>query len=280
MDYYELTVECNSTEHPIVEALLEVNLIKGWTEEDTKSGKKLIFYLPQDITGEERIKSISKELSKEGLSLLQTILKGEEWEHTWKKNFKTRQLEKIIVTPPWLPYTPKDGEYVIEIEPGMAFGTGDHATTALCILLLQHYQKKGQSMLDLGTGSGILAMASKLLGAQKVVGIDNDSIAVTEAIENLKKNNLYGKVDITLGNAHEEIKGDYDVICANLFLHQVESILKSGIPYLKNGGIFIGSGITSEQREKAEKCVIESGFELLEVRQEGMWIAFAATESR
>ena len=275
MDYYTLTIECDIEKHPKIEAILEMNFISSWTEEDTDNGKKLTFYLPQDETGYERIKTISQELKKEELLLGQNILKGEEWEHTWKKNFKTRKLENIVVTPPWLPYTPKDGEYVIEIEPGMAFGTGDHATTALCILLLQKYQKQTCSMLDLGTGSGILAMASKLLGANTVVGIDNDPIAVTEANENLRKNNLEGKVRIELGNAHEEIKGEYDIICANLFLHQVQSILKTDIPYLKKGGVFIGSGITLEQKKEAEQCISDSGFELLEIANEGLWIAFA-----
>ncbi len=276
MNYYTLTVTSSTEQLPIVEAILELNLISGWTEETAGAEKVITFYLPQDNSGSERIKSISGSLKTNGLELSQTELLGEEWEHTWKKNFKTRKLENIVVTPPWLEYKPSGEEKVIIIEPGMAFGTGDHATTALCILLLQKYQKPGDSVIDLGTGSGILAMASHLLGAADVMGIDNDSVAVTEALENLRKMNLSEKVRIELGNAHEEIKGIYDVVCANLFLHQVESILKTKAPFLKTGGIFIGSGITAEQSEAAVRAIEENGFELIEIAKENLWIAFAA----
>ena len=278
MDYYVIKLECKNENYPIAQAILEFNLITGWTEEDTVSGKQITFYLPKDEAGKTKLDEISKRLISEKIDFSEDILKGEDWEHTWKLNFKTRKLENIIVTPSWLPYSPKDDEKIIEIEPGMAFGTGDHATTALCILLLQKYQITNANMLDLGTGSGILAMASSLIGGGTVIGIDNDSIAVTEANQNLIKNKLEDKITIKLGNAFEEISGEFDMVCANLFLHQVESLLKSNMPFLKQEGIFIGSGITAEQKPLAEKAISESNFELLEIIQEGLWIAFAAVK--
>ncbi len=276
MDYYTLVVECPINKCAPTEAILLLNFISGWSDENISTGKRFTFFLPYDKTGEERLKAIKEQLKSENLSLTETILKGEAWEETWKKNFKTRKIEEIVVTPPWEPYTPKGKEQVIVIEPGMAFGTGDHATTALCIKLLQKFTKQGNKVLDLGTGSGILAMTASLLGSGETLGIDNDSIAVAEAIENTKKMKLEDKVQIELRDAHESIAGEYDIICANLFMHQIDNILKSKVPFLKKGGIFIGSGITAEQSEFAQKSIDENGFESLEFLTENNWIAFAA----
>lgn len=275
-DYTRVTITASLQDACIAEAALSVSRVSGWLEESEGEKKVLTFYLPIDESGEKKLESVMEELKGCPCSIDKGVLKGIDWENDWKKNFKAKKIKDIIVTPPWDPVEPSEGEQVIVIEPGMAFGTGDHATTSLCIELTQKYAKNGSSYLDLGTGSAILSMAAALCGAGRITGIDNDPVAVAEAKSNLVRMNLSDRIEIIEGDAEEELSGQYDVVAANLFLHQVSNIISGGLPFLKDGGVFIGSGITVDQRPAAEEAVKNSCLEMIEVREEGLWIAFAA----
>lgn len=279
MDYNSTEIMAAAADKAAVEGILQRNYIGGWIDDSSDACTRLRFYLPQDSAGESLLKTILKETEEQvpEARITGSVLKSEDWEHTWKRNFTTKKLGSIVVTPPWENYEPESGEQAIVIEPGMAFGTGDHATTSLCILLIQKYLNSGDSLVDLGTGSAILAMAASLLGAGKILAVDNDPVATAEASENLKKMNLAGKnIEIVTGDATEKIEGLFDMAAANLFLNQVSAILSEGCPCLKPGGIFIGSGITLAQKPQAEAAVKSAGFTLMEMMEEGQWIAFAA----
>ena len=277
MDYTTIKIETSTKDSCIIEEFLYLTGISGWLEEENGDKKAITFYLPQDESGELKLKIISESLKNIDSKTNKTILKAEDWENDWKKNFKAIKIGKIIITPPWESPKAEKGEKIIIIEPGMAFGTGDHATTSSCIELIQKYLKKDMSMIDLGTGSAILSMVGALIGGKKITGIDNDPIATTEAKRNLERMNLTKEIQIITGDAMTDVEGQYDLAVANLFLHQVKDIIKSDLPYLKKDGLFIGSGITIDQEEEAKKAVDESeNFEMIEVLEKGLWIAFVA----
>lgn len=278
MDYNKATITAAEKNIEAIEAALTLSQINGWEETGKNGTVEIIFYFTQDTCGEEKFNSAIERLKEiPNVKINRSVLKGEDWENGWKKNFKPKKIGKIIVTPPWEHPTSKLDEHIISIEPGMAFGTGEHATTSLCIELIQKYIKKGWNMIDLGTGSAILSMTGALLGANRTVGIDNDPEAAAEASENIKKMRLSDKINIIIGDAQKDVEGTFDIAAANLFLCQVISLIRDGLPFLNKEGIFIGSGITSDQTQEIETAINQSGFlKLLEIKREGLWIAFAA----
>ncbi len=279
-DYTQITITAPEESSCIVEAALTLNRVSGWMDETANGLRRTTFYVPMDESGRAKAGAVIDALrGHDEISHETGVLKGADWENDWKKNFKPKKIGGIIVTPPWENPVAENGEKIIVIEPGMAFGTGDHATTSLCIELTQKYVQKGFSFLDLGTGSAILSMTAALAGAGRTTGIDNDPVAVAEARKNLERMGLQDRIEILEGDAEKETAGEYDVTAANLFLHQVSNILSSGLPFLKKGGVFIGSGITVDQRPAAEEAVRNSVLEMLEVREEGLWIAFAARKT-
>lgn len=277
MDYTTIKIETSIKDSCITEEFLYLAGISGWLEEENGDKKTITIYLPQDESGELKFKTISEGLKNIESKTDKTILKAEDWENDWKKNFKALKIGKIIITPPWENPIAENDEKIITIEPGMAFGTGDHATTSSCIELIQKHLKKDMSMIDLGTGSAILSMVGALIGGKRITGIDNDPIATTEAKRNIERMNLSKEIEIITGDAMTDVHDQYELAVANLFLYQVKDIIKSGLPCLKKGGIFIGSGITIDQEEEAKEAVDRSeNFEMIEVLEKGLWIAFAA----
>lgn len=201
-----------------------------------------------------------------------------EWKDRWKEFFKpTRVTENIVVKPTWETYTPKAGDIVLAIDPGMAFGTGTHETTALALKFLQKYLRAGDAVLDVGTGSGILSIAAAKCGASAVCGIDIDEDAVRVANENLALNGIAKKIawaqqgDLTAG---VDFQGD--LVVANLLAHLVIALSAPVRRNLKRGGIFISSGILDTKAAEVEHHLQNCGFTILETARDGEWCAIAA----
>ena len=167
----------------------------------------------------------------------------EDWANTWKQYYKPSKVgEKIVVKPIWEEYEAKDGELVVDLDPGMAFGTGTHETTRMCIQALERYVKEESTVFDVGCGSGILAIAAAKLGAKLAVGVDLDPVAVESSIENVGYNNL-NNIEILHGNLVEVIDGKADIVVANI-LAEIICILTDDVKrVLKDGGTFITSVI-------------------------------------
>jgi ribosomal protein L11 methyltransferase len=270
-DYLQVEITASAALHPYIEHLLLDHQIHGWV--DHEGGPT--FYLPDGEEGRTILGDLEEHLPA-GASMATSLLNGEEWEHSWKKYFKLQKIGSFVIKPTWEAYEPSPREIVIEMDPGMAFGTGDHPTTALCLELLLHYMKKGCRVLDLGTGSGILAIAAAYLEAGEVVGLDNDPLALKVARENLERLHLTHAVKLLHDDAETFNAGSFDIITANIFLRENLSIIRSGIPFLKKGGIFIGSGITVDQMKDAEEALADSALRLLGVHRRELWGAFAA----
>lgn len=200
----------------------------------------------------------------------------EDWANTWKQYYKPSKVgEKIVVKPIWEEYEAKDGELVVDLDPGMAFGTGTHETTRMCIQALERYVKEESTVFDVGCGSGILAIAAAKLGAKLAVGVDLDPVAVESSIENVGYNNLKN-IEILHGNLVEVIDGKADIVVANI-LAEIICILTDDVKrVLKDGGVFITSGIIHDRVDMVCEKLEATGFEVIEKNRDGEWNCIVA----
>ena len=203
-----------------------------------------------------------------------------EWKDRWKEFFKpTRITERLVVKPSWEKYESADGELVIEIDPGMAFGTGTHETTSLCMKLMEKYMGVGSEsikVMDVGCGSGILSIAAALLGSKQILGVEIDEDAVNVARENAELNGVSDQVNVIQGDLTKGIDFRADLIVANLMADLVMMLAESAGEHLYDNGIFISSGILMEKKEKVALAIENAGFVLEEIAEDGEWCAIAA----
>ena len=204
------------------------------------------------------------------------------WSEAWKAFFWPEQLtDHITVKPTWRPYHPRSGEIVVQIDPGMAFGTGTHPTTAMCVQLIETHLKKGQSFLDIGTGSGILMAVAAKLGAGSLYGIDNDDIAIEIAARNLAVNHVSRHLfKLEIGNLTETVSKRYDMIAANLLIKEVLVLLNDIPKKLAPHGIFICSGLLEKQYELFEVTMKRTGWKIIEILNKNEWIAIASRRKK
>jgi ribosomal protein L11 methyltransferase len=209
----------------------------------------------------------------------------EDWAESWKEFFHvTKITPNIIIKPEWREYKIENNEIVIELDPGMAFGTGTHPTTALCIIMIEQYLKPGQSFLDIGTGSGILMITAAKLGAKHLLGIDNDEVAVNVAKKNLKKNNINHDIfEISL-NTLEDLNRPFDatgfdIICANILAHVIIDIMPKIKSRLNPGGIAILSGIIKKKEKLVLSSISENKLALIDIQYQEEWVAISVKKS-
>jgi ribosomal protein L11 methyltransferase len=204
------------------------------------------------------------------------------WAENWKRFFKPVQItSRFVVKPPWSRAKPKRGQISINITPGMAFGTGTHATTKLCIQALgQRLRRRGLSVLDVGTGSGILSIVAARLGAGEVWGTDIDEVAIENARENVKQNAISGIVRMRKGRVGG-IRKRFDVVVANIDLRNLKRMRWSFIHHLKSQGFLILSGVLEEDRERLRQHYMDTGhFQWAKVIQEGGWVCLTFRKVR
>ena len=200
----------------------------------------------------------------------------EDWANNWKKYYKPTKIgERIVVKPIWEKYDAKENELVLELDPGMAFGTGTHETTRMCIQALDKYVKEDSTIFDVGCGSGILAIAAAKLGAKKAIGVDLDPVAVESANENVGLNNL-NNIEILYGNLVEVIDGKADIVVANIIAEVICILTEDVKRVLKKDGYFITSGIIHDRVDMVTKKLEEVGFEVLEINKDGEWNCIVA----
>lgn len=198
-----------------------------------------------------------------------------DWNENWKKYFHTIEIgEKLAVVPSWEKYQNSQNRTVLSIDPGAAFGTGTHATTSLCLEALQHFVNSHTTMLDIGCGSGILALASVLLGAKNAVGVDIDAQSVKTAKENAQINRIEDKTEFFVGDLAEKVSGKYDVICANIVADVIIRLLPDAKKYMKDDAVLIISGIIDIRKDDVLPAVAENGFTVIEEHYKDNWCAF------
>lgn len=202
----------------------------------------------------------------------------EEWATAWKKYYHPVKIsERFTIVPTWEEYEPvSSDELIIELDPGMAFGTGTHPTTVLCIQALEKMVKKGDKIVDVGTGSGVLSIAAALLGASHIEALDLDEVAVRSAIENVELNKVQEIINVSQNNLLDGINEQQDLVVANILAEVIMSFTDDVATALKPGGIFISSGIISQKKDDVKDALIKSGFEIMETMLMEDWVAFIA----
>ena len=183
--------------------------------------------------------------------------------------------EKLLIRPLWEEAYDADGRIVLNIEPGLAFGTGSHPTTKLCLETLEKYIDHNSTVLDIGCGSGILSIASLLLGAKSAFGVDIDKLAVKTAIENAKENGFeFPKFDAVNGNLSDKVSGKYSVVVANIVADIIMEFNKEVADFMDDGGIYITGGIIDIRKEEVIESFKENGFEIIANYEEKGWNVF------
>lgn len=197
-----------------------------------------------------------------------------DWANEWKQYFHTTKIgSQIVIKPDWESYTPTAEEKVIELDPGMAFGTGTHATTRMCIERLEELVTPNIDVYDVGTGSGILAMTAALMGARSIHAIDIDGKAVEVAKENIAKNHLSNRITVKKGNLLDDADEKADLIVANIIADIIITLLPDAFKKLRQGGLFLASGVIKERLCDVEKAARQHGFTVLDVKNRAGWTA-------
>ncbi|MGL5820642.1 MAG: 50S ribosomal protein L11 methyltransferase [Sarcina sp.] len=248
----------------------ECAVVKGYFAE-TDNIDEILSFVKEKV---EEIRSWGIDVGRG--EVLTKAMKEEDWANNWKQYYKPTHIgENIVIKPTWEAYDIKDNEMVIELDPGMAFGTGTHETTRLCALALEKYVKEDSVVFDIGTGSGILALIASKLNAKYALGVDLDPVAVESAKENVALNDV-SNIEIVYGDLVEVVEGKADIVVANI-LAEIVCILTDDVKkVLKQDGLFISSGIIHERKQMVLDKLEEQGFEVIEATVEGEWNCIVA----
>ncbi|PKM89717.1 MAG: 50S ribosomal protein L11 methyltransferase [Firmicutes bacterium HGW-Firmicutes-12] len=285
MEWQEISVK---TEPEAVEAVSEVFHelgAGGVVIEDKDTHKQLNSivkgYLPVNEDLSEKLENlktelgeIARRLEKKPYEIIQILMDEEDWANSWKVHFKPLKIgNKIVIRPTWEPYTAVGEEIVLDLDPGMAFGTGSHASTSLCIRYLEKYIKPDMLVLDVGTGTGILAMCAARLGAKEVLAVDYDPVAVRVAQENIGLNGLSNVVKTAQHDLLKGVELKADLLVANIIADVILKLLPQAEKCLQKRGILIASGIIGERKDEIIEAAVRFNYQLLEEKDEEDWTA-------
>lgn len=233
-------------------------------------------YISPEENPQEAISFIEDRLSAENIEYKIELdnCAREDWENNWKQYFKPIKVgNKLLIRPVWIDDYDADGRVVLNLEPGIAFGTGTHETTRLCLEALENYITSDIHMLDVGCGSGILSVAGMLFGAKDVIGVDIDKLAVKVAIENGKLNGLsYPTYNMIVGNLIDRVKGKFGVVTANIVADAIIMLTPDIKKFLSDDAVYIVSGIIDIREDEVISCLYENGFEIINRRTENGWV--------
>ncbi len=234
-------------------------------------------YINEDDNALEAIQFIKERLTAEKIeySIETDMVNDSDWTDNWKKFFKVTEIgQKLVIVPSWEKYQNNNGRAELYIDPGAAFGTGTHATTRMCLELLEINVKPDNTLLDIGCGSGILSIAGVLLGAKSATGVDIDTTAIKVSKENAEKNNILDKTEFIKGDLCDKISGKYDIICANIVADAIISLSSVVHRFMKEDSLFLCSGIINIRAEETEKALIDNGYQIVEHLTTENWNAY------
>ena len=251
-------------------------LVKGYLNDD-------VFFLDKLLFIKERIQwLLGKDFGLDlgSLEIALTNVCEEDWAHNWKKYYKPIKVsDRVVIKPTWEEYTEKPGEHILELDPGMAFGTGTHETTMLCIRAIDKYIKPGMSVVDIGCGTGVLAIAALLLGADKATAIDLDSNAVKIASENALLNKVADRMEVIHGNLLDKIHSKYDIVVANIIADIVINLSEFIQDFMNPEGVFISSGIILDRLEDVTTAIETAGLEIIHKETMGEWAVVVSRQN-
>ena len=269
-DYRELEKEAWEIAH--------IDLIDEELLEKDRTKAIVHVYISPEENPAEAVAFLRERYSAEGIEneIDLNQCKNEDWENNWKQYFHPIPVgEKLLIRPTWEDEFEAGDRKVLNIEPGLAFGTGSHETTRLCLETLEKHIHEGTTVLDIGCGSGILSIASLLLGAEKAVGVDIDALAVKTAIENGEVNNFREpEYTILQGNLTDKVNGKFDVVVANIVADVIIMFCKDVASFMKDDALFITSGIIDTREQDVIDAFNKYGFEIKARHTKGGWVCF------
>jgi ribosomal protein L11 methyltransferase len=282
MRWVKMAVRTNPAALEAVSAAMEALGTGGTLFEP---GPTAIGYLPADDRFEpawEALRIALSEMPASGLDpepgdITLTFVEDEDWATAWKAHYRPIAVtDRLSIVPTWEEYAPRPDERVIRLDPGMAFGTGGHATTRLCLRSLDALLQGGEVVADIGTGSGVLAIGAVLLGAARVDAVDTDPVAVTAARENVEVNGMTDTITLHTGDRLAGLPGPYDVVVANILPNVVSILAGSAYRSLKEGGAYLVSGLTLPYEEDVVAALTDAGFTVERRLEEERWLAITA----
>ena len=259
-EIYELNPEDYPDEGVIVKAYLTVNSFLNETIDEIKEAINNLIHYQIDI-------------GKNNISICE--VNEEDWATAWKKYYHPVKIsERFTIVPTWEEYVPvQSDELIIELDPGMAFGTGTHPTTVMCIQALERTVKQHDKIVDVGTGSGVLSIAAAMLGASQVNALDLDIVAVESARQNIILNKVADIVSVSQSNLLDGVESGADIVVANILAEVILRFTDDAAAVVKQGGFFIVSGIIQQKKQIVKEAMIEAGFTINELIEMEDWVA-------
>lgn len=245
---------------------------------DNGQGGENLAAIRQEVN---RLKALDKDGDWGRLDCELSGIREEDWAFGWKKYYHAAKVgDKLVICPSWEEYEPADGEVVVKLDPGMAFGTGTHESTRLCMRLMEKYVTTRKKVLDLGCGSGILAISAVLLGAQSALGLDIDETSVAVATENAKLNNVSKKCRFVKDNLGNKINGSYGLIFTNIVADVIIEYVHHIISNLGDYGVVLFSGIIDTREQDVLDALAEAGLGVLERETDGGWVCLVCQRKK
>jgi ribosomal protein L11 methyltransferase len=260
---------------------------ESWGKDALRATQRAVIgFMPDNEHAPKRCRELSAHLKQmadaqgDNIRTRYRLIDEEDWSHSWKEFFWPERItDRIVVKPTWRAYSPQDRDITIEIDPGMAFGTGAHPTTAMTIQLIEKYLRKGNSFLDIGTGSGILMIAAAKLGATPVWGIDNDSLAVKIAEQNLRLNGIEDPAArVIQGDLAKDLTRSFEMVAANILSEVIIDLLDDLGQVLSHQGFFICSGIVTQHQRAVINKIHRRHLRIVEQITHEDWVAIAAQQ--
>lgn len=261
-----------------VEEIAHIDLIDEDLLKKDRTKAYIHIYLEPDKTPDEALAFLSERFNAEGIKhkIVLSDCKEEDWRNNWKKYFHPMKVgKKLLIRPSWRDDFDAENRKVISIDPGLAFGTGGHETTRLCLEMCEKYLKKDDTVLDVGCGSGILSIASLLLGAKSAVGVDIDEVAVRTAKENAQVNGVSDRYTAVCGSFTEKVSGKFDIVLANIVADAIMFLSKGVKDFMKPDTVYIMSGIIDTRAEEVKNSISEY-FDIIEEHLDNGWVCLAA----
>ena len=279
---YGIYIEDYSTLEEEVQEIAHVDLIDETLLQKDRSKAKIHIYIdPEDNIG-EAVQFLKERLTAADIAYTidQSKVKEDDWRNNWRKFFRPMPVgEKLLINPSWYTDTDPKGRLMMNIDPGLAFGTGKHETTQLCMEALERCVKGGEKVLDVGCGSGILGIAAVMLGAKSAFGVDIDEVAVRTANENAAVNHVEDKFSAIAGDLVDKVDGKYDIVVANIVADAIIALSASVSGFMTDDAVYIISGIIDTRAEDVKNAVSD-GFEIIEENIHRGWYCFVLRKKK
>lgn len=280
LSQYEI-YEYEEKSHDIVDSLMKNERTWDYIDptvlEVDPESLLITFYLSEE-EGHDFLDELREDLKAKGLGELETEnVDEEDWAHNWKKYYKPLKVtDDLVIVPSWEDYKAEGNEKVIYINPGMAFGTGTHETTFMCMEVLSDYIKGGEQVFDIGTGSGILSLVALAMGAEHAIGVDLDPVCISAAKENRELNKMEDRFTVYEGNLLDIIQGEANLVVANIMAEVIVTMIDDLKEHLRENGLFVASGIILRKREMVKQALVDAGLTIIDDREDGEWVCLVA----